>query len=97
MANLSVRTWIYLALGAVLVVGNLYAFWPFFAADKRMQAFCAQMPVGTPFLVLQARAVAEGYEVTLAPGAPARVEDPRSLGRRFCDLPVDGAGAVAAR
>jgi len=97
MATFSVRTWMYLALAVVLVAGNLYAFWPFFAADKAVQAFCESIPVGMPFAELQKRAVAAGYELTLAPGAPARVEDPRSLGRMFCDLPVDATGAVAAR
>jgi len=87
----------YIALAVILVAGNLYAFWPFFAADKEMQAFCAGVPAGTPFVDLQKRVVAAGYELTLAPGAPARVDDPRSLGRRFCELPVDAAGAVAAR
>lgn len=97
MATFSVRTWMYLALAVVLVAGNLYAFWPFFAADKEMQAFCADVPAGTPFSDLQKRVVAAGYELTLAPGAPARIDDPRSLGRRFCELPVDAAGAVSAR
>lgn len=97
MATPSVRTWMYISLAVVLVAGNLYAFWPFFAADKEMEAFCAGIPTGTPFAELQRRALAAGYEVTLTSGAPARVDDPRALGRRHCELPVDAAGAVAAR
>lgn len=97
MGNLSVRTWIYMGLGAVLVIGNLFAFWPFFAAEKQMQAFCAGIPPGTPLADVKSRAAAEGYEVTRAADGPARVEDPRSLGRRYCDLPVNGAGVVAGR
>jgi hypothetical protein len=97
MAKFSVRTWMYVVLAVILVVGNLYAFWPFFAADKAVHAFCEDVPAGTPFAELQKRAVAEGYDLTLAPGAPARVEDPRSPGRMYCELPVDASGAVAAR
>ncbi len=94
---MSVRSWWYVSLAVALVAGNLYAFWPFFAADKAVQAFCESIPAGMPFAELQKRAVAAGYELTLAPGAPARVEDPRSPGRMFCDLPVDASGAVSAR
>jgi hypothetical protein len=97
MPNPSVRTWLYMGMAVVLVAGNLYAFWPFFAADKQMQAFCAGVPAGTSFIEFQKRVVAEGYTLTLAPGAPARVDDPRSLGRRYCELPVDATGAVVAR
>jgi hypothetical protein len=97
MPNLSLHTWLYIGLAIVLVAGNLYAFWPFFAADKEIQAFCARVPAGTPFVELQKRVVAEGYALTLAPGAPARVEDPRSLGRIHCELPVDATGVVVKR
>ncbi len=97
MATPSVRTWMYISLAVVLVAGNLYAFWPFFAADKDMQAFCAGVPAGTSFTELTRRATAAGYGVTLTPGALALVEDPRAPGRFHCELPVDAAGAVVAR
>ena len=97
MAMPSVRTWMNISLAVVLVAGNLYIFWPSFAADKVMRAFCAGIPAGTPFLELQRRVAAAGYAITLAPGTPARVDDARAMGRRHCELPVDAAGAVVAR
>ena len=80
------RHWIYAAIGVLLLLVNLYAFWPFVEANREMDRFCAGLPAGTTLDQLHALAAGQGYEVRTESGGQAVVEDPRSMGRRSCTL-----------
>lgn len=80
------RHWIYAAIGVLLLLGNLYAFWPFVEAGREMDRFCAALPVGATLDQVRALAAGQGYEVSAEPGGRVLIEDPRSMGRRSCTL-----------
>lgn len=83
------RHWIYVALGtlgALLLLVNLYTFWPFVEADREMDRFCAALPVGATLDQVRALADGRSYVVNTEPGGRVVVEDPQSMGRRSCTL-----------
>ena len=93
----TIRILVYGAIAVLMVVGNLYAFWPFVVANRQLQAFCDGLPAGTPIAQVQALAGHQGYAVTPPVGGVAQVDDPPSFGRRHCTLQVDPLGRLAAR
>jgi hypothetical protein len=80
------RHWAYAAIGVLLLLGNLYAFWPFVEAKREMAACCDGLPVGTTLDQVRSLAVAQGDAVVTEPNGRVVVEDPRSLGRFSCAL-----------
>lgn len=80
------RHWIYGALGVLLLLVNLYAFWPLVEADRAMDGFCDRLKPGSTLDELRALATARGYTVSSEAGGLVRVEDPDSMGRRSCTL-----------
>ena len=89
------RHLVYAAIGLLLLLGNLYAFWPFVEAEREMDGFCNRLPVGATIDQVRTLAAAQGYEVTTEPGGRVVVEDPRSMGRRTCALQFGNPPAAA--
>jgi hypothetical protein len=82
-------------MAATLLGGVALAFWPFFSADRQLQAFCAAQAAGTPLAQVQAQAAAQGYVVATATAGAVLVDDPGGFGRRQCTLALDAQGRVA--
>ena len=82
---------------ATLLGGVALAFWPFFSADRQLQAFCAAQAAGTPLAQVQTQAAAQGYVVAAAASGAVLVDDPGGFGRRQCMLALDAQGRVAPR
>ncbi len=80
---------------ATMLGGVALAFWPFFSADRQLQAFCAAQAAGTPLARVQAQAAAHGYAVAAAASGAVVVDDPAGFGRRQCTLALDAQGLVA--
>ena len=97
MAIPSTKWVIYGAVGLVLVVGNALAFWPLVEASRQMHAFCGGLGPGMSWADIRARADDLGYEVSPVVADQALVQDPRSYGRRECQLRFDGKGLAQAR
>ena len=93
----TIRKYVYGILGILLVVGNIYAFWPFWMAARQLQTFCDALPAGASLADVQARADASGYVVDAPAGQPARVEDTQSFGRQSCDIQFDAQGRLQRR
>jgi hypothetical protein len=83
---MTLRRWIYAAIGIALLLGNIYAFWPFVEAGREMDRFCDALPAGAALDQVRALAAGQGYEVSVEPGGRVLIEDPRSMGRRSCTL-----------
>jgi hypothetical protein len=97
MPALSTRSILYIALPVLLLLGNGYAFWPFYAASRALQAFCDGVPTGTPLADARQAAQAAGYTLVQGADGGVEVEDPASYGRRRCTLRFDGRGLREAR
>ena len=97
MATSSTKWVIYGAIGLVLVAGNALAFWPLIEASRQMHAFCGGLGPGLSWADIQARADDLGYEVSPIAAGQALVQDPRSYGRRECQLRFDSQGLARAR
>lgn len=97
MAMPSTKWVIYGAVGLVLVVGNALAFWPLVEASRQMHAFCGGLGPGMSWTDIRARADDLGYEVSPVVADQALVQDPRSYGRRECQLRFEGKGLAQAR
>jgi hypothetical protein len=83
---------------AVLMLGGVAAaFWPFFAANRQLQAFCTDQVAGTPLAQVQAQAAERGYVVAAPASGAVLVDDPLGFGRRQCTLALDPQGRVAAQ
>lgn len=93
----TIRILVYGTIAVLMVVGNLYAFWPFVVAHRQLQAFCDGLPAGTTVEQVQALAAQQGYAVTPPVGGVAQVDDPPSFGRRHCTLHFDPQGRLAGR
>ena len=73
------------------------AFWPLVEASRQMDAFCGGLGPGMSWADIRARADDLGYEVSPVVAGQALVQDPRSYGRRECQLRFDGKGLAQAR
>jgi hypothetical protein len=80
---------------AVMLGGVALAFWPFHAANRAMEDFCAAQVPGTPAAQVQAQAEARSYLVAAPASSALLVDDPLGFGRRQCMLALDAQGRVA--
>jgi hypothetical protein len=98
MAPPSNRNWRNTAIVgmAVLLLGGVAAgFWPLYAANRQVHAFCDAQAVGTALAQVQAAAAASGYVVAPAASGTVVVDDPPGYGSRQCTLALDAQGRVA--
>jgi hypothetical protein len=96
MAVSSTRKWSAAFLFVALLAGVTFAFLPYVLASKRMQKFCRELTVGVSMADIEARAQAEGYEVSSRAEGRAILHDPESFGRLICDVRHDASGLLSA-
>jgi hypothetical protein len=97
MATYFPGKWIHKVIGAMLLVGVLYAFGPAFVARIKLENFCEQLVAGTSIAELQAQVEARDYDISPVVDGRARIDDVRSFRRPSCDLQVGAQGLTSAR
>jgi len=84
------------ALGALLLAGLGWFFWPFVAGPDQMQNFCRSLAAGTSVAQVHAQAAHDGYRVSSIIDGRAFVHDPKSFGRFNCKLEFGSDGLVSS-
>lgn len=86
----------YTALGLFLAAGIAIAYWPLVRADRAMNRFCEQLPVGATLATVRQQAAAQGYTVSVNADGGVVVDDPIAEGRRQCTLQFGRPAAASA-
>lgn len=81
---------------ALLLGGNLVAFFPAMRASREIRRFCEELRPGTPLAEVRSRADELRYRVEPIAGG-LLVEHSRSLGRAYCTLGFDGKGLLLSK
>ena len=87
--------WVFIGMAIMMLAGVVFAYLPFFLATRQVQTFCKELPAGASIEGVRARAEQMGYEVSPIEGGSALLEDPRSYGRRTCNLRFGAQGLIA--
>jgi hypothetical protein len=83
------------AFALLLLLLTTLVFLPFRQAHQAMDAFCDQLPAGTPLDGVRALAEAQGYELTVEADGRVVIEDPRLGANRNCSLQFGAPSAAS--